>query len=470
MKRIRESFLLVFGTLVFLQSCEKDVDLNTLVEDEAEQLHQPLTIPDSAEYSDSVLLAVLATEKRIIKDILSGKSKNFSGMHVQKTNPKKVYAHYMPWFQSLEQDGYWGQHWTMTNRDPNIVDANGKREIASHYYPLIGPYSSMDPDLQEYHFLLMKQCGIDGVIFDWYGSEDFNDYNLIKEATESFMGRLDDLDMDFSIMYEDRVAQQAVDLGYAPDKVTAAQNDFAYIRDAYFVKDNFLHFQGKELMFVFGPEYLVTPSEWDTVLSTFPNGKLPHLLTLWAASNRVGTGASGEFLWIAPDHLSAHQHYYDTYLQGGMITVGSTYPGFDDFYAEGGWGAGHSWGIPHDVGQTFEETLNYTHHEAADFIQLATWNDFGEGTMIEPSEEFGFMYLESLQQYTGVSYTPTDLQTTVSLYHFRKQFQNNTEVQQYLDRSYQYIKKSDVKRASLILKAVDRFYVTDQESRIDYSR
>ena len=94
---------------------------------------------------------------------------------VVKSNPAKVYAHYMPWFESKEVNGKWGIHWTMATRDPeNIVD--GKREIASHFYPLIGPYSSIDPDVIEYHLLLMKLCGIDGVLIDWYGSYEVSDY------------------------------------------------------------------------------------------------------------------------------------------------------------------------------------------------------------------------------------------------------------------------------------------------------
>src|SRR5262245_642410 len=75
--------------------------------------------------------------------------------YVTKPNTMKVYMHYMPWFQSKEVSGYWGSHWRMANKNPDIVDANGKRQIASHYYPLIGPYDSKDPDVIEYHLLLM---------------------------------------------------------------------------------------------------------------------------------------------------------------------------------------------------------------------------------------------------------------------------------------------------------------------------
>ncbi|HIL07904.1 MAG TPA: endo-alpha-mannosidase, partial [Candidatus Latescibacteria bacterium] len=81
---------------------------------------------------------------------------------VLKTNPAKVYAHYMPWFEN-SANGQWGMHWTMATVDPDAVDADGKRQIAAHFYPLIGPYSSSDPDLIEYHLLLMKLAGIDGV-------------------------------------------------------------------------------------------------------------------------------------------------------------------------------------------------------------------------------------------------------------------------------------------------------------------
>ena len=84
---------------------------------------------------------------------------------------RKVYIHYMPWFESPETLGgnSWGYHWQFENRDPNIILANGQREIALHYYPLIGPYASRDPFVIEYHFLLLKTAGADGILIDWYG-------------------------------------------------------------------------------------------------------------------------------------------------------------------------------------------------------------------------------------------------------------------------------------------------------------
>src|SRR5207249_2681279 len=70
-------------------------------------------------------------------------------IQVPKTNPTKVYMHYMPWFEAPENPVAggtysWGWHWTMNTKNPNVIDGSGKRQIASHYYPLIGPYSSKD--------------------------------------------------------------------------------------------------------------------------------------------------------------------------------------------------------------------------------------------------------------------------------------------------------------------------------------
>ena len=78
---------------------------------------------------------------------------------VEKTNAMHVYAHWMPWFETNTSNplsaGKWGYHWTMANRNPDVV-TDGKRQIASHYYPLTGPYASGDEAILDYQCLLMK--------------------------------------------------------------------------------------------------------------------------------------------------------------------------------------------------------------------------------------------------------------------------------------------------------------------------
>jgi hypothetical protein len=97
----------------------------------------------------------------------------------------------------------------MATCNPDIVDTAGKRQIASHFYPLIGPYACSDRDVIEYHLLLMKYSGIEGILFDWYGSSDINDYGLIRRNTEQIIDRLDEVGLKFAIVYEDRTVTAA---------------------------------------------------------------------------------------------------------------------------------------------------------------------------------------------------------------------------------------------------------------------
>ena len=78
---------------------------------------------------------------------------------------KIVLAHHMPWYEAKPFSKAWGWHWTMNRFDPE-KRVNDRPEIASHFMPLIGPYDSGDPHVLEYHLLLMKLAGIDGVVVD----------------------------------------------------------------------------------------------------------------------------------------------------------------------------------------------------------------------------------------------------------------------------------------------------------------
>lgn len=156
---------------------------------------------------------------------------------VTKSNPMKVYVHYMPWFETPEtNNGTWGQHWTMATCNPDIQDANGKRQIASHYYPLIGPYASSDPDVLDYHLLLMKYAGVDGVMIDWYGTQDKNDYPTNKRNTEALVEALDRVGLDFAIVYEDAT------LADLSDKTTQAMKDMKYLQNYFFKKENYVKY------------------------------------------------------------------------------------------------------------------------------------------------------------------------------------------------------------------------------------
>src|ERR1700704_3428414 len=123
---------------------------------------------------------------------------------------KTVMVYYMPWYTARPYSDSWGWHWTMDHFNPDRVNASGEREIASWYYPLIGPYDSSDPAVLEYHVLLMKLAGVDGVVVDWYGAAKFLDYGINNQATLKLFQFTRKAGLKFSICYEDQTIQHMI--------------------------------------------------------------------------------------------------------------------------------------------------------------------------------------------------------------------------------------------------------------------
>lgn len=364
-------------------------------------------------------------------------AQTFEPVAVTKTNMTKVYMHYMAWFETKESSGnnQWGYHWTMANKNPDNVDANGKREIASHYYPLIGPYHSGDKNAIENHLLMMKYAGVDGILIDWYGTYDFNDYRMVKENTDALVEMLDKVGLEYAIVYEDRFLNNIVDAGLATTAVSAAKTDLAFLQSNYFSDSNYIKINDKPLLMNFGPITLTMPDDWTNAFSSI-NPK-PTFLTLWYESADAGANASGEYSWVYQDntHIS---NFYTNSLPNLGVGMGSAYPGFHDFYAEGG-GTGIGWTIEHNNGATLDETLSMAQTSGVDYLQLVTWNDFGEGTMFEPTVEFGYSYVEKVKTFTGVQSAVNVFSEISKLYNLRVEYKDNGEVQAKLDRVFGYL-------------------------------
>jgi hypothetical protein len=339
----------------------------------------------------------------------------------------KILVHYMPWFESKATSGHWGWHWTMNHFDPERFSEDGRRQIASHDYPLIGPYDSADHDVLEYHTLLMKVAGIDGVIADWYGSEDFNDYATIHRRTISLFDSLKKRDLKFAICYEDRVLNVIAERA----RLTPAgaldhgKDHLRYCEQNWFKESSYVTWDGKPLLLVFGPDYL-KPTQWEAALSGMR--PTPAYFTL----HERKLPAIGSFAW--PPMWAAKEGkldekeldaYLDRFSKQEGLKIACAFPGFHDIYREAGTQPSHGY-LDSRNGETFRHTLERALTSGGPLIQIATWNDFGEGTCIEPSREYGYRYLEEIQNVRvrrpgePFAYRPADLRLPLRIYTFRK--------------------------------------------------
>jgi len=378
---------------------------------------------------------------------------NYSPADASKSNNTKVYMHYMPWFESKEINGDWGIHWTMSTQNPDIVDNDGRRQIASHFYPLIGPYSSMDKDVIEYHLLLMKLSGIDGLLIDWYGSYNVNDYMQNSVNTEAVIDMLDETGLTFGIVYEEYTAEKVANQNQASSPIEAAKADLKYMHDNYFSNQQYIQIDNTPLLLTFGPRYFQTENEWTQIFSGIT--PKPVFLTLWNQSGDAGSNADGEFAWVYRFNMFDLNSFYDYRVPKFQTSIGSAYHGFYAFYEEGGWGDQIGWTISYNENGTLSSTLERAAEAGIPLIQLVTWNDFGEGTMLEPTVEFGYTFLETIQQFTGVTYNKSELEMVFRLYHYRKEYKDDEKRQLKLDQVFYYLVSLQVSKAGELLDIIE---------------
>ena len=316
-------------------------------------------------------------------------------------SPPLLLAHLMPWYEAPPTAG-WGWHWTMNHYRPDSVAA-GRRPIASRFYPVIGPYHSGDEHVIEYQLLLMRLAGIDGVILDWYGHVEHLDYGVIHRNSERIVAAANRLGMKVAVCYEDRTLATLEAAGkLAGDREAHVAAEIEWLAKAWFPLECYVRLDGKPLLLSFGHEGL-DDAGWQRARA---RAGTP---VAYVGQQHLRPGAAGGFDWPVPKRGLEAIETFATQSQSWPMRIPVAFPRFADIYAQAG--VHESWGsIADDDGKTFKTSLAKAFAMQPPVIQLATWNDWGEGTVLEPSTEFGTRDLELLQavrrRYVDPAFTP----------------------------------------------------------------
>ncbi len=351
-----------------------------------------------------------------------------------KKNAMKVYAHYMPWFVSPSVSGVWN-HWTMS------ANAVNSTNYASWYHPLTDPYASDDATILDYQCLLMKYTGIDGVMVDWYGTQQKNDYPQNETNTKALLKAVEKAKLRMAIVYEDATLDGLDDSG----KQAQARSDMQYLNSNYFKSESYVKIGDNPLLLCFGPQQLTAPKGWNFAFGTLATK--PQFIVLNGFSSRANdsnyTNSQGEFLWVNPHPDYSIAKNYQMYIAGAM-------PGFHDHYKESGQGNGYTT-YDREDGALFERQLDAAKNAGLEWVQISTWNDYGEGTIIEPTTEFGYQYLEIVQQFAGVSYTRSQLELIFRWYKAAKSHKGDQRVTEAFD----YLNALKPEKAEEIIKTLE---------------
>ncbi len=293
--------------------------------------------------------------------------------------PKKVLAFYYAWYGNPETQRRW------RGRDWREVDEANKRIGSSTHYPVLGPYSSHDPKVVEQHCRWAKEAGIDGFIVSWWQPNDFHDraMPLILDKAQKF-------GLEVTAYFET-----------VPNKDRKkALSDVLYLLNRYGRHPVWLKVNGKPVLFVY-----------DRAIQQIG---LDGWLWVIAEANRRYEGGAvfiGDQISLRAARIFDGIHTYNitgrtarksvseiktwaerTFPQWvatageGRIACLSIIPGYDDSKM------GRK--LPRPIterhnGETYRVLWEAAIAANPDWVLITSWNEWHEGSEIEPSVEHG---------------------------------------------------------------------------------
>lgn len=294
--------------------------------------------------------------------------------------PKKVLAFYYGWYGNPQTSGRW-VHW-------KNVDLAAKTIDGSTHYPQLGPYDCHDPQVVEQHCRWAAEAGIDGLIATWWQPKDFHDGGLpLLLDTAQKHG------LAVTIYFET-----------VPDKTPAkAIADVRYLLDTYGKHPAWLRVEGQPVLFIYARAVNQIGLEgWAEVIQAIKAQYPAGVVFIGDVLNKDGSkdtqgiydgvhayNPTGQTQGKSPAELRQWARtIYPLWagVNAEQLTCVTVLPGYDDTKLDRP--APRPVTERHD-GQTYR--ILWEEAIAADpqWVLICTWNEWHEGSEIEPSAENG---------------------------------------------------------------------------------
>ena len=177
-----------------------------------------------------------------------------------------------------------------------------------------------------------------------------------------------------------------------PDaRISHAADEVRWLEQNWFQNPAYLRYEGKPVWLSFGNDGL-TDAEWQQVLATRATP------SVYLSEHHRRAGADGAFDWPIPAQGLKATEDFAARSRDWPVAMPVAFPRFHDIYGEAK--VHDSYGIiPADGGQTLIKSLRNALKISPPFVQIATWNDWGEGTQIEPSQSSEFGDVETILRW-----------------------------------------------------------------------
>jgi len=303
--------------------------------------------------------------------------------------PRKVLAFYYTWYGRPERHGRWF-HWSDVRPDDHWIGS-------SRHYPLKGAYDSHDREIIAWHIDLARKAGIDGFICTWWARGDIHDkaLPLVLDAAAK---------RNFSAtIYWETVP------GQGEARVRRAVSDLLYVLRSYGDHPAFLKLDGKPVVFVYGRVMgQVGLGEWPTIITRVRQAYGKDFI-LVADGYREGFARLFDGIhtynicgWVrgkSPEELAAlsRKRFRDAVAlarRRGKISCITVIPGYDDTkIRKPGINA------ERHGGRTYRVLWEQAIAADPDWVLITSWNEWHEGSEIEPSWEDGDKYIRITAEY-----------------------------------------------------------------------
>jgi glycoprotein endo-alpha-1,2-mannosidase len=264
----------------------------------------------------------------------------------------EVAIFYYPWYGTPAVDGAW-EHWQQNGNVPPT-------QIAAGWYPARGPYSSSDTTVVREQMREIASAGIGTVIVSWWGpgSREAARLPLIEKLASS-------LGLRVAIHVEPFGGRTPA--GLAPQIRELARKGVT----AFYIYDSTTS----------------ADSEWRAL-----NGQLPAGVRLYANTGLPGKAEAGGFAGL---------YTYDVRVYDGtsfsrmcasarllnLLCAPSVGPGFDAVRATGETRVSNR-----ADGATYDRMWRNAVRAGADAVTITSYNEWHEGTQIEPARQAGARY------------------------------------------------------------------------------
>jgi hypothetical protein len=302
---------------------------------------------------------------------------------------KEVLAFYYGWYGNPEVSGKWN-HW-------KEVDPVKKTIANSTNWPSLGAYDSHDPKVVDQHFRWASKAGLTGFIVSWWAQGDFHDQGmpLILDTARKYKRKI--------TVYYETVPPRG------KPAIEGAVNDLLYLLGKYGKHPAWLKVDGKPVVFIYGRALNEIKLEgWKQVIAEV-NRKHPGGAIF--IGDRISEEAAQIFDGIhtynptsrikgmAPEAIRAWaKEFYPMTVKtaGPKIAAVTVIPGYDD----------HKLGRPeprpithrHD-GETYRILWEEAIAANPDWVLITSWNEWHEGSEIEPSAENGELALKQTGEF-----------------------------------------------------------------------